>query len=142
MTWTIQESRFVRVALYDQHDTHFATFDLSELPRKDDVINLEFPNDQVGKSFTVERVVHQMVYDENPVFHTEETPWHWELRLYGELSHPYVEGPCICAQGITICPKHGEQPAEREICPLCQKHVLGYCAEGVYCTSDECRYVS
>jgi hypothetical protein len=138
-----KKEEMIKVFLFNQHDTHFATFDMPELPRAGDFINLEFPNDQVGKSFTVERVVHQMVYNENPVYHTEETPWHWEFRLYGELNDPYVEGlPCICAQGISICPKHGEQPAERDICPQCEKAVLGYCAQGVYCTSDDCNYTS
>lgn len=52
------------------------------------------------------------------------------------------ERKCICAQGVTKCPAHGEQPAEREICPQCKNNVLCYCAQGQYCASDECRYVS
>lgn len=47
---------------------------------------------------------------------------------------------CICAQGVTKCPRHGEQPAERETCPLCNS-VLGYCVEGQYCTRESCAYV-
>ncbi len=51
---------------------------------------------------------------------------------------------CICApnQGPVVCPKHGRQDANRELCPQCQKHVLGYCPQGVYCTSEECRYAA
>ncbi|SRR6266702_33189 len=49
---------------------------------------------------------------------------------------------CICAQGVTKCLVHGNQPAERGICPMCKKHFLGYCAEGEYCTSDDCGYVA
>jgi hypothetical protein len=131
-----------RVFLFNQYDTNFAAFDMPELPRAGDIINLEFPNDQVGKSFIVERVVHQMIYDENPVFHTEVTPWHWELHVYGELEELEVEAPCVCAQGVTKCPKHSDQPAVRDICPLCNKAVLGYCAQGVYCTDENCKYVA
>jgi hypothetical protein len=48
--------------------------------------------------------------------------------------------PCICAQGVTKCPQHGEQPAERGLCPLCGT-VLGYCPQGEYCTQEKCKYV-
>jgi hypothetical protein len=142
MTWSIQEFRFVRVALFNQHDTHFATFDMPELPREGDIIEIAFPNEQPGKSFIVERVVHQMVYDTEHVQHEIDAPWHWELRLYGELEEPYEEAICVCAQGVTKCPKHGDQPAVRDICPLCNKAVLGYCAQGQYCTSEDCKYVA
>jgi hypothetical protein len=128
-----------KVFLFNQYDTHFATFDMPELPRTGDVIELSFPNEQPGKSFIVERVAHQMVYDE-PHAIQDAPPWHWELRLYGELEEPEVEAICICDQGVTKCPKHGDQPAVRDICPLCGKAVLGYCAAGEYCTSETCRY--
>jgi hypothetical protein len=49
------------------------------------------------------------------------------------------EKSCICAQGITKCPKHGEQPAQRGYCPKCGA-VLGYCMEGEYCTKEDCNY--
>jgi hypothetical protein len=32
-----------------------------------------------------------------------------------------------------------DQPADREVC---NKAVLGYCAQGEYCTDDTCRYVA
>lgn len=67
-----------------------------------------------------------------------------ELNILKIHPAPAGEAPvpkCICAQGITKCPKHADQPAQREICPLCKKAVLGYCVEGEYCTSDTCRYV-
>jgi hypothetical protein len=131
-----------KVFLINQHDTHFATFDMPELPRTGDVIELVFPNEQPGKSFVVEQVSHQMVYDTEHVQHEIDAPWHWEIHLHGELEEPYEEAICICAQGVSKCPKHGDQPAKRDICPLCEKAVLGYCAAGVYCTSEECRYVS
>lgn len=53
----------------------------------------------------------------------------------------YLNAMCICAQGITKCPKHGNQPAQREICPLCGA-VCGHCPEGEYCTKEECKYVA
>jgi hypothetical protein len=49
---------------------------------------------------------------------------------------------CICAQGVTKCPRHGEQPAVRATCPECKKAVLAYCAQGQYCTNDDCKYVA
>ncbi len=134
-----------RVEFIDQNGTHFATFDLPELPRKDDIVEIGFPNEQIVKTFTVKKVVHRMVQlpDNDP-------PWHWEFRLHGHLHDPKArakEPACICAQGITNCPRHGWQPAKREVCPVCKTHVLGYCAQGfspngVYCTDDACTYVA
>jgi hypothetical protein len=135
----------IKVALIDQHGTHFATFDLPELPREGDVIEIGFPDKQPGKSFTVERVVYQMVYDAGPVRHEIDPPWHWEIRLFGDIrreADDWASRVCVCAQGVTKCPKHGDQPAERETCPLCKKAVLAYCAQGEYCTSDDCKYVA
>ena len=56
---------------------------------------------------------------------------------------PWNERKCICVlnQEAVNCPKHGNQPANREPCPICGT-VLGYCAEGEYCTSDTCRYIA
>lgn len=62
-----------------------------------------------------------------------------------EDSQPEPERKCcICApnQEAVRCPKHGEQSANREMCPQCGKHVLGYCAQGEYCTGDDCGYVA
>lgn len=134
----------IRVSLFDQHDTHFATFDMPEPPRMDDTIEIGFPNEQVVKTFVVERVVHKMVkYAEGPVQYMTDPPWRWESRLYGYLYDPEEKEPaCACAQGVTKCPKHGDQPAERETCPLCKKAVLGYCPQGEYCTSEDCKYVA
>jgi hypothetical protein len=137
-----EEKEVTRVFLFNQNDTHFASFDMPELPRVNDVIEIGFPKEQTVKSFIVERIVHRMVYDERLDFSREEPPWHWELRVYGELQEFEIEAPCICAPGITKCPKHGNQPAARDTCPLCEKAVLGYCAQGVYCTSEQCKYVS
>lgn len=63
------------------------------------------------------------------------TSW-WPPIKFERYEEPRI---CICAQGVTKCPAHGEQPAERELCPLCGA-VLGYCMEGEYCTKDDCRY--
>jgi hypothetical protein len=130
-----------QVALYDQHDTRFADFFLPELPREGDVIEIALPKHEVAKCFEVERVVHRMIYKTEHVQNDVDTPWYWEVRLYGSLWEP-AEEKCNCAQGVTKCSKHGDQPAEREICPLCGEAVLGYCAAGVYCTSEGCRYTA
>jgi hypothetical protein len=144
----------IKVALFDDNGTHFASFDMLELPHKDDVVEIGFPNEQVVKSFTVERVVHKMI--QLPAYQTKyvegvavpcrnDPPWRWEFQLHGYLYDPKsVPAKCICLpnQEAVKCPKHGEQSANREMCPQCGKHVLGYCAQGEYCTSDECRYVA
>lgn len=64
-------------------------------------------------------------------FDNAETPNEERQRLY----------PCICAQGVTYCPDHGNQPAERDLCPQCQA-VLGYCPQGEYCTKRDCHYMA
>jgi hypothetical protein len=146
----------IQIKLFDQHDSHFATLDMPHLPRVDDTIEVGFPGEQVVKEFTVERVVHQMIqlprtktmyYDGIPVEVQNDPPWRWEYRLHGNLFDPndtWTKRKCICApnQEAVKCPKHGEQSANRDMCPQCQKHVLGYCAQGEYCTSDDCKYVA
>jgi hypothetical protein len=148
------QKKLIKVFLFDQHDTHFASFDMPELPRADDVLEIGFPGQSVVRSFIVNRVVHKMI--QIPAYETKfvdgvaiqsmtDPPWCWEYRLHGYLFDPendYSKAKCICAPGVTECPKHGNQPAARDICPLCEKAVLGYCAEGVYCTDDGCSYVA
>jgi len=146
----------IKVSLLDVHGTHFATLDLPELPRKDDIIEIGFPNQQTVKSFTVERVIHKMVQipayvtkyvEGNPVQCQNDPPWRWEFHLHGNLYDPnddWSKRKCICEpnQGAVKCPKHGDQDANRELCPQCRTHVLGYCAQGEYCTSEDCKYVA
>jgi hypothetical protein len=132
---------------------------MPELPRTEDIIEIGFPGEQVVKSFVVERVVHRMVQlsankaevhyvptfeGEGVVVQSKDVPlWRWEFQLHGCLYDPNAKKPvCVCAEGITKCPKHGDQPGWRDTCPLCNKAVLGYCAEGVYCTDDDCKYVA
>ena len=80
--------------LFDQKNNHFATFDMPELPHHGDTIELGFPNEQVVKSFLIERVVHKMIQlpayttkyvEGNPVQCQNDPPWRWEIRLYGTL---------------------------------------------------------
>ena len=138
----------VKVTLVDQNDTHFATLDLPELPRKDDILEIGFPNEQVVKSFSVRSVVHQMIQvPVDGMDYVGNPPWRWEFRLHGSLYDPnddWLKRKCICApnQDAVNCPKHGKQEANREMCPQCGKHVLGYCPQGEYCTSEECKYVA
>jgi hypothetical protein len=146
----------MKVALIDQHGTHFATFDMPELPRVDDTLEIGFPNQQTVKSFVVQRVVHKMIQlpafetkyvDGNPVRCLVDPPWRWEFQIHGDLHEPrvpYDQAKCICndTPDEVKCPKHGHQSAGRELCPLCQKSYLGYCAQGEYCTSDYCKYVA
>jgi len=135
----------ITVALFDQNDSHFATFDMPLLPHVGDSIEIGFANEQIVKTFTIERVIHQMI--QIPPFN-DDPPWRWEYRLHGDLYNPktddWANQKCICEpnQGAVKCPKHGQQDANRDMCPKCGKHVLGYCAQGEYCTSDECRYVA
>lgn len=51
---------------------------------------------------------------------------------------------CICEpnQEAVKCPRHGRQEANRPLCPTCGKAVLGFCAQGEYCTSETCSYVA
>jgi hypothetical protein len=140
-----QEEEMTKVLLFDQNDTNFATFDMPELPRMDDTIEIGFPDEQVVKTFVVERVVHKMIQLPEYI----SPPWFWEVQLHGylddskeTLAKNWANIKCVCAQGITKCPKHGDQPAERETCPLCKKAVLGYCAQGEYCTSEDCEYAA
>jgi len=64
----------IKVALFDQHDTHFATFDMLVLPHVGDTIEIGFANQQTVKSFEIEKVVHQMIqiapFNDDP-------PWRW-----------------------------------------------------------------
>ena len=144
----------IKVALFDQNETHFASLDMLEFPRKDDIIEIGFPTQQVVKRFTVWRVVHKMIqlpatetkYVEGvPVQCRNDPPWRWEFHLHGYLYDPKSpEAKCICApnQGAVKCPKHGQQDANRPLCPECGKAVLGFCAQGEYCTSEDCKYVA
>jgi hypothetical protein len=129
-----------RVRLYDQNDSHFATFDMPELPRVGDSIEIGFLENEVVKTFDVERVVHKML--QFPVY--DDVPWIWEIRLHGTLIDPAKRRVCTCSKtpNETKCEAHGHQSGGRELCPLCQESYLGYCAEGQYCTDDTCRYVS
>jgi hypothetical protein len=129
----------IQVAIYDQFDTRFADLNLPGLPRVDDEIEIALPNEPLARHFQVERVVYKMIYKTEHVQNDIDTPWYWEIRLYGALWEPSTD-KCTCAQGVTKCDRHGEQPADREICPVCEKSVLGYCAAGVYCTDETCSY--
>lgn len=139
-----------RVSLFD-NGTHFATFDMPVPPRVGDTVEIAMPEDAHAKSFTVERIAHRMVYLPDhleKLKQPDESPWRWEFRAHGVLSDPHDDDPnferplCSCAQGVTWCPAHGNQPAERDLCPVCKTAVLGYCAEGVYCTDGSCPYVA
>lgn len=86
----------MKVKLYDRNDTHFASFDMPELPRKDDLIEIGFPAEQVVKTYVVWRVIHKMIqlpayetkYVEGvPVQCKRDYPWEWEIRLVGDLQH-------------------------------------------------------
>jgi len=92
----------IRVSLFDQNNSHFGTFDMEVLPRKDDTIEIGFPNEQTVKSFTVWRVVHKMIqlprhvtkyYDGIPIQCQNDPPWRWETHLYGSLYDPKSEVP-------------------------------------------------
>jgi hypothetical protein len=147
-----------KVAFYDENGTHFATFDMPEIPHKSDVVEIGFPTQQTVKMFIVERTFHKMIQlpayetkylDGHPVQCKVDPPWRWEFRVHGTLHDPeefipYEERKCICApnQDAVKCPKHGQQDANRELCPKCGTHVLGYCAQGEYCTSEDCKYVA
>lgn len=148
----------VKVFLFDQDSTHFATFDMPELPRVGDFVEIGFPTKQSVKLFAVESVTHKMVQE--PLYTTKyvegvpvqchnDPPWHWEIQLHGELLNvedtiPYEKRVCVCKpnQEAVKCPKHGQQDANRPICPECGKAVLGFCVEGEYCTSEDCKYVA
>ena len=92
----------IKVELYDQNDTHFASLDMLELPRKDDTIEIGFPGEQLVKSFTIWRVVHQMI--QLPAVETRyvegvavscrnDPPWRWKWRCHGFLYDPKSEVP-------------------------------------------------
>ena len=85
----------IKVHLYDENDTNFATLDMLELPRKDDVIEIGFEGVQAVKWFVIQAVVHKMIplpayetrYVEGvPVQCRNDPPWRWEFRLHGVLS--------------------------------------------------------
>lgn len=128
----------MKIEFFDQHESHFATFDMETLPRVGDTVEIGFPDSQVTKTFAVEEVIHKMI----KIAYNNDPPWRWEYQLHGNLYTPYQKEPCTCAQGVTKCGRHGEQPEEREMCPECKTHVLGYCAQGEYCTSDDCEYIA
>jgi hypothetical protein len=147
----------IKVALFDQNGTHFASLDMLELPHKDDTVEIGFPNEQVVKSFTIWRVIHKMI--QLPTYETKyvegvavqcrnNPPWRWEFHLHGYLYDPKSEVPevskCICfnTPNEVKCPKHGHQSAGRGVCPECRNCYLGYCAQGEYCTDDRCKYVA
>jgi hypothetical protein len=132
----------IQVAIYDQFDTRFADLDMPGIPRVDDEVEIALPNEPLAKHFRVERVVYKMVYKTEHVQNDIDTPWYWEIRLYGTLWKPIEALECTCAQGVTKCDRHGKQPAHRDICPKCRKAVLAYCAAGVYCTTETCDFAS
>jgi hypothetical protein len=102
----MSKERTIKVRLFNgaerREATHFADLDMPELPRKDDTIEIGFPNQQVVKSFTVWRVIHKMVqlpryetksYDGIPVQCQNDPPWRWEIHLHGYLYDPSTEVP-------------------------------------------------
>lgn len=101
----------ISVFLYDQEGTHFASFSMDVLPRKDDTMEIGFPNQQTVKYFTVWRVVHKMV--QMPAYETKyvegvpvqckvDIPWRWEHRLHGYLYDPKTEVPDVPGTGIGV----------------------------------------
>jgi hypothetical protein len=148
-----KEEIMYKIDLIDQYGTHFASFDMFELPREGETIELGFPNKQTAKIFHVEEVVHRMI--SLPPYETKyvegvavpcrnDPPWRWEFKLKGTLIEPEKERVCTCwnTPGETKCEKHGHQSGGREKCPQCGKAYLGYCAEGEYCTLEQCSYVA
>ena len=102
----MSKEKAIKVRLFDgaerKESTHFADLEMPELPRKDDTIEIGFPNQQVVKSFTVWRVIHKMVqlpryetksYDGIPVHCENDPPWRWEIHLHGYLYDPSKEVP-------------------------------------------------
>lgn len=92
----------IKVHLFDQNGTQFASLDMPELPRKDDTIEIGFPSEQHVKSFTIWRVVHKMIqlprYETQYVEGVEvqcknDPPWRWEFHAHGNLYDPATETP-------------------------------------------------
>lgn len=98
----MSREKTIKVQCVNQAETHFADLDLPELPRKDDIIEIGFPNQQAVKSFTIWRVVWRMVplpqyemrlYDGIPVECRNDPPWRWEIQLHGYLYDPTEAAP-------------------------------------------------
>lgn len=101
----------MKVKLYDAKGTHFASFDMPELPRAGDLVEIGFPNEQTVKTFTVWRVIHKMI--QMPVYETKyvegvpvqcrrDYPWEWEVRLEGDLFDPKTQVPNVPGTGIGV----------------------------------------
>jgi hypothetical protein len=102
----MSKERSIKVRLFEgaerKEASHFADLELPDLPRKDDTIEIGFPNQQIVKSFTVWRVIWKMV--QLPRYETRyvegfavqcqnDPPWHWEIHLHGYLYDPSKEVP-------------------------------------------------
>jgi hypothetical protein len=92
----------IKVHLIDQNGIQFAAFDMLELPRKDDIIEVGFPNEQLVKAFSIHRIVHKMI--QLPAYETKyvegvgvqcrnDPPWRWEFYAHGSLYDPTSEVP-------------------------------------------------
>lgn len=92
----------MNIRFFDQSKTEFARMEMDSFPRKDDTIEIGFP-DQKLKHFIVWRVMWKM--EENPLelkqvdgieLHCRpNTPWHWDIHLHGYLYDPTTEVPKV-----------------------------------------------
>ena len=91
------QTKVIKVALFDQKGTHFASLDMLEFPRVGDTIEIGFANQQVVKAFHVRNVIHKMI--QLPAYETKyvegvgvqcrnDPPWRWEFHLHGDLQVP------------------------------------------------------
>ena len=87
----------IKVALFDQHGSHFADLDMLEFPRVGDTIEFSLPNVPSARVFNVKGVVHKMIQlpayetkfvEGNPVQCRNNPPWRWEFQLHGKLNSP------------------------------------------------------
>lgn len=90
----------MNVRCFDQNGTEFARLEMDQFPRKDDTIEIGFP-DQPLRHFTVWRVVWKMEELPKETKYVEgvavecrpNKPWRWDIHLYGYLYDPTSEVP-------------------------------------------------
>ena len=92
----------IKVALFDQKGTHFATLDMLEFPRVSDTIEFSLPDAPSARVFNVKQVVHKMI--QLPAYETmyvegvavpcrNDPPWRWEFQLHGDLQVKFGDDP-------------------------------------------------